>query len=125
MIFSQLFFNLIILLGWLSTFFFFSSSLSQHCKKNCCYAKSSLRKNNLKKLADNYNNGLKYPQCILVNWEAKQSIKRNLHCKKGYSEFPFPSRDVTNQTLPGRESFNYSRPGRVWLVTSWLGTGSV
>ena len=26
--------------------------------------------------------------------------------------FPVPSRDVTNQTLPGREKFNYSRPGR-------------
>ncbi len=26
-------------------------------------------------------------------------------------------------TLPGREYFNYSRPGRVWLVTSRLGTG--
>ncbi len=24
---------------------------------------------------------------------------------------PVPSRDVTNQTLPGREFFNYSRPG--------------
>jgi hypothetical protein len=29
----------------------------------------------------------------------------------------------TNQTLPGRELLNYSRPGRVWLVTSRLGTG--
>ncbi len=27
--------------------------------------------------------------------------------------FPFRSRDVTNQTLPGREYLNYSRPGRV------------
>jgi hypothetical protein len=38
-------------------------------------------------------------------------------------EFPVPSRDVTNQTLPGRELLNYSRPGRVWLVTCRLGTG--
>jgi hypothetical protein len=37
--------------------------------------------------------------------------------------FPVPSRDVTNQTLPGREKFNYSRPGRFWLVTSRQGTG--
>ncbi len=37
--------------------------------------------------------------------------------------FPVSSRDVTNQTLPGRELLNYSRPGRVWLVTSRLGTG--
>ncbi len=28
----------------------------------------------------------------------------------------------TDQTLPGREQFNYSRPGRVWSVTSQLGT---
>jgi hypothetical protein len=27
--------------------------------------------------------------------------------------FPVPSRDVTNQTLPGWELLNYSRPGRV------------
>jgi hypothetical protein len=34
-----------------------------------------------------------------------------------FSDFPFPSPHVTNQTLtlPGRENFNYSRPGR--LVT--------
>jgi hypothetical protein len=31
-------------------------------------------------------------------------IKRNsLHCKKKVSDFPVPSRDVTNQTLPDRE----------------------
>jgi hypothetical protein len=37
--------------------------------------------------------------------------------------FPVPSGDVINQTLHGRELLNYSRPGRVWLVTSRLGTG--
>jgi hypothetical protein len=42
---------------------------------------------------------------------------------KKVSDIPVPGRDVTYQTLPGREySFCY-RPGRVWLVTSWLGTG--
>jgi hypothetical protein len=35
---------------------------------------------------------------------------------KKVSDFPVPIRDVTNQTLPGQELFNYSRPGRVWLV---------
>jgi hypothetical protein len=35
--------------------------------------------------------------------------------------FPVPSRDVTNQTL--RKLLNYSRPGRVWIVTVSLGTG--
>jgi hypothetical protein len=34
----------------------------------------------------------------------------------------FTSRKVTNQTLTSREQFNYSRPGRVWLVTSRLWT---
>ncbi len=37
-------------------------------------------------------------------------------------DFPGPSRDVTNQTLPGMETFNYSQPGSVWLVTFRLGT---
>ncbi len=37
--------------------------------------------------------------------------------------FPVPSRDVTNQTLHGREKF--SRPGRVWSVTSRLGEGKI
>ncbi len=37
--------------------------------------------------------------------------------------FPVPSRDVTNQTLSGREKFKNSRPGTVWLVTSRLGPG--
>ncbi len=40
--------------------------------------------------------------------------------EKKVSDFPAPSRDVTNQTLPGREEFDYFRPGRVWLVTSRL-----
>jgi hypothetical protein len=37
-------------------------------------------------------------------------------------DFPVPGRDVTYQTLPGREKFNYSRPGKVWQVTPRLGT---
>ncbi len=48
--------------------------------------------------------------------------KLTLHCKKSFN-FPVPSRDVTSQTIPGREKLNYSRPGRVWIVTSRLGTG--
>jgi hypothetical protein len=46
-----------------------------------------------------------------------------LHCKKKVSDFPVPNRDVTNQTLPDQE-INCSLPGRVWLVTSRLGTGN-
>jgi hypothetical protein len=47
----------------------------------------------------------------------------HIYTVKKVSDFPVPSRDVTNQTLSGGEQFNYSRPGRVWLVTSQLGTG--
>jgi len=45
------------------------------------------------------------------------------HTIKKVIVFPVTSWDVTNQTLPGQELLNYSRPGRVWLVTSRLGTG--
>ncbi len=44
---------------------------------------------------------------------------------KKFSNFPVPSRDVTNQTLPEGELFNFSRPGRIWLVTSRMGTGKI
>jgi hypothetical protein len=37
------------------------------------------------------------------------------------NNFSILSRNVTNQSLPGWEQFNYSRPGRVWLVTSRTG----
>jgi hypothetical protein len=42
--------------------------------------------------------------------------------KKKVIVFPVPSRYVIDQTLPGREYFNYSRPGRLCLVTSRLVT---
>jgi hypothetical protein len=42
---------------------------------------------------------------------------------KKVCNFSVPSRDVTDETLPGREKLNYSRPGRVSSVTSRLGTG--
>ncbi len=31
------------------------------------------------------------------------SYLEGVHCKKRVNDFPIPSRDVTNQTLPGRE----------------------
>ena len=40
--------------------------------------------------------------------------KMILYTVKKVTDFPVPSRDVTNQTLPGWEKSNYSRPGRVW-----------
>ncbi len=42
---------------------------------------------------------------------------------KNVIDFPVLSRDVTNQTLPGRKLLNYSLLERVWLVTSRLETG--
>jgi hypothetical protein len=46
-----------------------------------------------------------------------------IHCKKSVFEFPVPSWDVTDQTLSGREKFNYSRPGRVLFSDTPPGTG--
>jgi hypothetical protein len=46
-----------------------------------------------------------------------------MYTVKKVSGFPVPSRDVTNQTLPGRELLNYSRSRGVWKETSRLGTG--
>ncbi len=41
-------------------------------------------------------------------------IPATIYTVKKVSGFPVPSRDVTYQTLLGREQFNYSQPGRVW-----------
>ncbi len=40
----------------------------------------------------------------------------NSYTVKKVTDFSVPSRDVTNQTLPGKERVNYSPPGRVWFV---------
>jgi hypothetical protein len=62
----------------------------------------------------------------ICKWEYTGRDSRFLlHCKKNVSDIPIPSRDVTNQTLPGWENLSYSRPGRVWFVTSRLGTGKL
>jgi hypothetical protein len=61
-------------------------------------------------------------QGALRGIHAHRNFAAPLHCKK-HSDLPVPCRDVTNQTLPGQEKLNYYRPGRVWLVTSQLGTG--
>jgi len=47
----------------------------------------------------------------------------SLYTVKKVSDFPVPSRGVSNQALRGREKFHYSRPRRVWLVTFRLGMG--
>ncbi len=48
------------------------------------------------------------PSYMFLQW-----YELRLHCKKKVGGFPVAIRDVTYQTLPGRELFNYSRPGRV------------
>jgi hypothetical protein len=46
-----------------------------------------------------------------------------VHCKKRLAVSPSPAgMSLTNLFLYGNKK-NYSRPGRVWLVTSRLGTG--
>ncbi len=55
---------------------------------------------------------------ICCIYDTGYTVKKDCH-------FPIPSRDVTDQTLPGREYFNFSRPGRVWSVTSRLGNGKI
>jgi hypothetical protein len=35
--------------------------------------------------------------------QQKFEILNHLHCKKKANDFPVPSRDVANQTLPGQE----------------------
>jgi hypothetical protein len=60
---------------------------------------------------------------IMKNPTMMGLIIRGHYTVKKFIDFPVPSLDVTDQTLPGREKLNYSRPLRVWLVTPRLGTG--
>ncbi len=58
-----------------------------------------------------------------LRWRGRSEEQGQTYTVKNVNDFPFPSQEVTNQTLPGRELLNSSRPGRVWLMTSRLGTG--
>ncbi len=50
-------------------------------------------------------------------------VETQLHCKKELAIFPSPAgMSLTKLSLAGKK-LNYSRPGRVWSVTSRLGTG--
>jgi hypothetical protein len=55
--------------------------------------------------------------CLFANTHVFIKKYSTYTVKKGY-RFSHPSRDVTNQTLPDREFLDFSRRGRVWLVTS-------
>jgi hypothetical protein len=60
----------------------------------------------------------------LQRWAFGTAIAGFTMCTvKKIRDFTVPSRDVSNQTLPDREKLHHSRQGRVWLVTSRLGTG--
>ncbi len=59
---------------------------------------------------------------FIIWWSSEARSHRVYTVKKGYS-FSSPQLDVTNQTLTGWELLTNSRTGRVWLVTSQLGTG--
>jgi hypothetical protein len=54
----------------------------------------------------------------------EEMLSCDIKMVKKVSDLPVPSRDVTNQTLPGRVQLNYSWPGIVWLVTS-AGDGKI
>ncbi len=45
------------------------------------------------------------------------------HCKKELAIFPSPAGLSLTKLSLGGKKLNYSRPGRVWSVTSRLGTG--
>ncbi len=65
--------------------------------------------------------------CVNCAGIFKQSMgARNrvgIHCKKELAIFPSPAgMSLTKLSLAGKK-LNYSRPGRVWSVTSRLGTG--
>ncbi len=49
--------------------------------------------------------------------------KGPLHCKKESAIFPSPAGMSLTKLSLGGKKLNYSRPGRVWSVTSQLGTG--
>ncbi len=46
-----------------------------------------------------------------------------VHCKKGLAVFPSQAGMSLTKLSLGGKKLNYSRPGRVWSVTSRLGTG--
>ncbi len=46
-----------------------------------------------------------------------------IHCKKELAIFPSPAGMSLTKLSLGGKKLNYSRPGRVWSVTSRLGTG--
>ncbi len=48
-------------------------------------------------------------------------VHHRVHCKKNDSHFPVPNQESLTKISLG-EYLSYSRPGKVWLVTSRLGT---
>ncbi len=53
----------------------------------------------------------------------KCHFRHTVHCKKKLSIFPSPARTLLTKLSMARNNQYFSRPGRVWSVTSRLGTG--
>jgi hypothetical protein len=53
----------------------------------------------------------------------RDTIGKQVHCKKGLAIFPSPAGMSLTKLSLGGKKLNYSRPGRVWSVTSRLGMG--
>ncbi len=60
--------------------------------------------------------------CCVAGIVVVFQIKR-IHCKKELAIFPSPAGMSLTKLSLGGKKLNYSRPGRVWSVTSRLGTG--
>jgi len=66
------------------------------------------------------------PHCLKCFHITCHPLKREVHRKKSFSIFPYPDgMSLTKLSLGGNNDayINYSRLGRVWYVTSRLGTG--
>ncbi len=60
---------------------------------------------------------------LIVQMCQNNNGRFNLHCKKELAIFPSPAGMSLTKLSLGGKKLNYSRPGRVWSVTSRLGTG--
>ncbi len=67
--------------------------------------------------------GQSHANSTLLAAHHTSQAKYTVHCKKRLAVFPSPAgMSLTKLSLAGNNLI-YSRPGRAWFVTSWLGTG--
>jgi hypothetical protein len=60
---------------------------------------------------------------IVTHTHTHTDRQSTLHCKKRLAIFPSPAGMSLAKLSLGGNDLNYSRPGRVWSLTSQLGTG--